>query len=86
MLLKTYVDKNETKTAVVIGGGYVGVEMAENLRERGLEVTLCEAAPHILAPFDSDMVVMAEKELTDHGIKLILNDGVKAFKQARKTS
>ncbi len=77
--IKMYVDKNETKSAVVIGGGYVGVEMAENLRERGLSVALCEAAPHILAPFDSDMVVMAEKELADHGIELILNDGVKAF-------
>ncbi|HJV46882.1 MAG TPA: CoA-disulfide reductase [Bacillota bacterium] len=77
--IKAYVDQNDTKSAIVIGGGYVGVEMAENLKERGLEVTLCEAAPHILAPFDSDMVVMAEKELEKHGIKLILNDGVKAF-------
>jgi CoA-disulfide reductase len=78
--VKAYVDRNETKSAVVIGGGYVGVEMAENLIERGLEVTLVEAAPHILAPFDSDMVVMAEKELADHGVELILGDGVKAFK------
>lgn len=79
--IKTYVDKNETKTAIVIGGGYVGVEMAENLREKGLEVALCEAAPHILAPFDSDMVVMAEKELSEHGIELMLNDGVKSFNE-----
>jgi CoA-disulfide reductase len=79
--IKAYVDKNETKSAIVIGGGYVGVEMAENLRERGLEVALCEAAPHILAPFDSDMVVMAEKELSEHGIELMLNDGVKAFNE-----
>ncbi|WP_379969651.1 CoA-disulfide reductase [Ectobacillus sp. sgz5001026] len=82
--IKAYVDKNETKSAVVIGGGYIGVEMAENLKERGLEVVLCEAAPHILAPFDSDMVVMAEKELTDHGIKLLLHDGVKAFNESGK--
>lgn len=79
--IKAYVDRNETKTAVVIGGGYVGVEMAENLKERGLNVTLCEAAPHILAPFDSDMVVMAERELAENGIKLILNDGVKSFNE-----
>lgn len=79
--IKSYVDKNETKTAIVIGGGYVGVEMAENLKERGLQVALCEAAPHILAPFDSDMVVMAEKELSEHGIELMLNDGVKAFNE-----
>jgi len=78
-LIKSYVDRSETKTAIVIGGGYVGVEMAENLKERGLSVTLVEAAPHILAPFDSDMVVIAEKKLVDNGIDVILNDGVKAF-------
>lgn len=80
--IKAYVDKNETKSAVVIGGGYVGVEMAENLKERGLEVTLVEAAPHVLAPFDTDIVVMVEKELSDNGIDLVLNDGVKAFKDS----
>lgn len=79
--VKAYVDRNETKSAVVIGGGYVGVEMAENLIERGLQVTLVEAAPHILAPFDTDMVVIAEKELSDHGVELVLGDGVKAFKE-----
>jgi len=79
--IKAYVDNNETKSAIVIGGGYVGVEIAENLIERGLHVTLCEAAPHILAPFDSDMVVMAEKELAENDIELILNDGVKSFSE-----
>ncbi len=80
-VIKAYVDKKGVDSAVVIGGGYVGVEMAENLRERGLSVTLVEAAPHILAPFDSDMVVMAEKELVENGVSLILNDGVKAFSE-----
>ena len=79
--IKTYVDNQGTKSAVVIGGGYVGVEMAENLRERGLQVTLVEAAPHNLAPFDSEMVAFAEKELEDHGVDLILKDGVKAFEE-----
>jgi CoA-disulfide reductase len=78
--IKALVDKKGIKSAVVIGGGYVGVEMAENLKERGLQVTLVEAAPHILAPFDSDIVVTAEKELEENGVQLILNDGVKAFK------
>lgn len=79
--IKAYVDKKDTKTAIVIGGGYVGIEMAENLREMGLKVYLCEAAPHILSPFDSDMVVMAEKEMSENGVELHLNDGVKAFKE-----
>jgi CoA-disulfide reductase len=78
--IKKAVDKEAVKSAVVIGGGYVGVEMAENLIERGLKVTLVEAAPHILAPFDSDISVLLEKELTTRGIELVLNDGVKAFK------
>lgn len=79
--IKSYVDKKGVETAVVIGGGFVGIEMAENLRERGLKVSLVEAAPHILAPLDTDMVVMTEKELIDNGIRLILNDGVKSFKE-----
>lgn len=78
--IKYFVDKNGTKSAVVIGGGYVGVEMAENLKERGLEVTLVEAAPHIMAPFDTDIVLTVEKEISDNGVDIILNDGVKAFK------
>lgn len=78
--IKEKVDSKQIKNAVVIGGGFVGVEVAENLKERGINVTLVEAAPHILAPFDTDMVVMAEKELNDNGVNLILGDGVKSFK------
>jgi len=83
--IKAYVDKNGTKTAVVIGGGYVGVEMAENLKLRGLEVTIVEAAPHIMAPLDTDLVSFVEKEITDKGVQLILMDGVKAFKDLDNT-
>ena len=78
--IKAYVDKKGINNAVVIGGGYVGVEMAENLKERGLGVTIVEAAPHIMAPFDTDIVLSVEKEITDNGVEIILNDGVKAFK------
>jgi NADPH-dependent 2,4-dienoyl-CoA reductase/sulfur reductase-like enzyme len=78
--IKALVDRKGTKSAVVIGGGFVGVEMAESLKERGLEVTLVEAAPHILAPFDTDMVLAVEKEILDNGVDLIINDGVKEFK------
>ncbi|ORT99298.1 FAD-dependent pyridine nucleotide-disulfide oxidoreductase [Anaerovibrio sp. JC8] len=65
--------------AVVVGGGFVGIESAENLRQQGLEVTVVEAAPHILAPFDTDMVSLAENELKSKGVKLVLGDGVKEF-------
>lgn len=83
--IKALVDKNSTKSAVVIGGGFIGIEIAENLKERGLDVTLVEAAPHILAPFDTDMVLTAEKEMAQKGVNLILNDGVKAFKYNLET-
>jgi NADPH-dependent 2,4-dienoyl-CoA reductase/sulfur reductase-like enzyme/peroxiredoxin family protein/TusA-related sulfurtransferase/rhodanese-related sulfurtransferase len=78
--IKAYVDQKGITSAIVIGGGFVGVEMAENLRERGLSISLVEAAPHILAPFDEDMVVIAEQELAENGVNLILGDGVKAFR------
>jgi NADPH-dependent 2,4-dienoyl-CoA reductase/sulfur reductase-like enzyme/peroxiredoxin family protein/TusA-related sulfurtransferase/rhodanese-related sulfurtransferase len=77
--IKNYVDNNNIKSAAVIGGGFIGIEMAENLKEKGVDVTLVEAAPHILAPFDSDMVTIAEKEMQDNGVKIILNNAVKSF-------
>lgn len=77
--IKAYVDRKGINSAVVIGGGFIGAEMAENLKERGMKVTLVEARPHILAPFDSDMVVMAEKEMVESGVGLVLGDGVKSF-------
>jgi NADPH-dependent 2,4-dienoyl-CoA reductase/sulfur reductase-like enzyme/rhodanese-related sulfurtransferase len=69
----------EVKSAIVVGGGYIGVEMAENLRKKGIEVTLVEAGPHILAPFDEDIIPVAEKEMEDKGVKLSFNNGVTAF-------
>ena len=78
--IKSFIDNNNIRSTVVIGGGFIGVEMAENLIQRGINVTLVEAAPHILAPFDTDMTVMAEKELESNGVNLILGDGVKNFK------
>ncbi len=79
--IKHYIKSTSAKNAVVIGGGFIGVEMAENFLEMGLNTTLAEAAPQILTPFDSDMVCFAQNELKDKGCKLILNNGVKAFKE-----
>ena len=79
--IKAFVDNSDIKSAVVIGGGYIGVEMAENLRERGLEVTIVEAAPHVLAPFDSEFSALVEKELNENGVSIILNDKVKGFNE-----
>lgn len=78
-IIKNFAEKYSNGKAVVIGGGFVGIETAENLRDRGIGVTLVEAVPHILAPFDTDIVKILENEIESHGIELILNDGVKNF-------
>lgn len=77
--IKVFVEEKRPSSAIVIGGGFVGVEMAENLREKGISTCLVEAAPHILAPFDEDMVISAERELSQNGINLYLNDGITGF-------
>ncbi len=79
--IKMHIKMSEAKNAVVIGGGFIGVEMAENFIEMGLNTTLVEAAPQVLAPFDSDIVCYAQNELRDKGCKLIFNNGVKAFEE-----
>lgn len=83
--IKKYVDNTLTGSAIVIGGGFIGIEMAENLRERGMNVTLIEAAPHVLAPFDSDFSNIIEKELNDNGISIVLNNKVIAFKEEKNS-
>lgn len=77
--IKTKVAAEGTRSAVVIGGGFIGVEMAENLREAGLEVSLIEAGPQILAPFDTEMSSILAKELDEHGVNLIFSDMVQGF-------
>ena len=63
-------------SAVIVGGGFVGLEVAENLRERGLAVTIVELAPQVLAPVDAEMVTYVHDELTAHGIELRLGHSV----------
>lgn len=77
--IKTKVTVEGTRSAVVIGGGFIGVEMAENLRETGLEVSLIEAGQQILAPFDPEMASILAKELDEHGVNLIFSDMVQGF-------
>ena len=79
--IKEKAEMNLKGEAIVIGGGFIGIETAENLHERGMKVSLVEAAPHILAPFDSEMSIQAEHELEEHGISLHINDAVCAFEE-----
>lgn len=71
-----------TTRAVVIGGGFIGLETAENLVHRGFEVTLVEMLDQVLAPLDREMARIAEAYVEKHGIHLALNDGVAGFQQA----
>lgn len=77
--IKEYIEKSKPKSAVVIGGGYIGVEMAENLKEAGLDVSVVELADHLIAPLDFDMAADVHRYIKSKGIKLYLNNGVKAI-------
>lgn len=77
--VKDYVDNKKPKHAVVIGGGFIGLEMAENLHDRGIELTLVEASDQVMAPLDIEMVSIVHDHLIDKGVDLILKDGVKSF-------
>lgn len=77
--IRAYVEQHKPKSAVVIGGGYIGMEMAENLKHAGLEVTVVEMAEHIIAPLDSDMASLVQRYAKEKGIGLILKNGVQSF-------
>ena len=77
--IKAYIKDNKVKKAVVIGGGFIGIEMAENFIEMGLETTLIEAQSQILAPVDYEAAAFVQNEMRDRGVELILSDAVKEF-------
>jgi NADPH-dependent 2,4-dienoyl-CoA reductase/sulfur reductase-like enzyme/rhodanese-related sulfurtransferase len=72
--------------AVVIGGGFIGLEMVENLVHRGFEVTLVELLDQVLPPVDKEHARVVEAHLKKHGVRLALNDGVAGFKQAANSA
>lgn len=75
--LNSYIVNNNVADAVVVGGGFIGVEVAENLRLAGKNTSLIEAQDQIMAPFDYDMAQLLHKEMMDQGVNLVLGDGVK---------
>jgi NADPH-dependent 2,4-dienoyl-CoA reductase/sulfur reductase-like enzyme/rhodanese-related sulfurtransferase len=77
--LKQNIIELNPQNIAVIGGGFIGVEVAENLKEAGYNVALIEAMPQIMRPFDYDMVQILHKEMRDHGIDLIVGDKVESF-------
>lgn len=77
--IKGFLQQTKPKKAVVVGGGFIGLEMAENLHEAGVQVTVIEMADQVMAPLDFSMAAMVHQHLTSKGVTLLLGDGVKKF-------
>ncbi len=77
--IKEKVTAEDTQSAIVVGGGFIGVEMAENLREAGLDVTMIESNAQLLAPYDPELAVLLAQEMEQHGVKLMFKQRVIGF-------
>lgn len=82
--VKTFIENNNPQSAVIVGGGYIGVEMAENLSEYNMEVSIVEKAPHLISIIDRDMSYFVHKEVKKHRVKLYLNQGVNKIEEQEK--
>ena len=85
--IRAWLDRESTglsgaKRAVVVGGGFIGLEMVENLIQRGMEVTMVEMLNQVMPPLDPEMARIVERYLVEHGVQLELSDGVAGFEQS----
>lgn len=80
--IRKYVDDNKPKSAVIIGGGFIGVEVAENLREMGMDVTIVQRPDQLMNPFDRDMASFIHGEMRRHGVELKLGRNVEGFERS----
>lgn len=79
--IKNYVNTENLKRAIVVGGGFIGLEMAENLYDLGIQVDVVEMANQVMAPLDFSMAAIVHRQLTDKGVGLHLEDGVSRFEE-----
>ena len=79
--IKAYINEHQVKRATVIGGGFIGLEMMENLWELGIHVSLVEMSDQVMAPIDFEMAQSVHAHIDMHNVNLILSDGVKAFEE-----
>ena len=79
--IKEYIDKNHPKSVVLAGGGFIGLELAENLRELGMDVTIVQRPKQLMNPFDADMAAFIHGEMRKHGVKLALGHTVEGFEE-----
>lgn len=83
--IQSYIDAKSPASAAVIGAGFVGLEMVENLREVGLECTLIDRSEQVMKIVDEDMATMIQNELEEKGVHVLLNDGLASFSNNGKT-
>ena len=79
--IKNYVNTENPKRAIVVGGGFIGLEMAENLHDLGIQVDVVEMVNQVMAPLDFSMAAIVHRQLTDKGVGLHLEDGVSRFEE-----
>lgn len=79
--IKNYVNTENPKRAIVVGGGFIGLEMAENLHDLGIQVDVVEMANQVMAPLYFSMAAIVHRQLTDKGVGLHLEDGVSRFEE-----
>lgn len=77
--IKEFVDQHKPKSAVMVGGGFIGLELAENLRKLGLDVTIVQRPKQLMNPFDADMACFIHSEMRKHRVKLALGCSVEGF-------
>ena len=79
--MKEYIAQNQPKSAVLAGGGFIGLELAENLKELGMDVTIVQRPKQLMNPFDADMASFIHGEMRKHGVKLALGHTVEGFEE-----
>lgn len=82
--IREFVEKNQPKSAVLAGGGYIGLEIAENLRELGLDVTIVQRPKQLMNPLDGDMAAFVHAKMRSRGVKLMLGHTVEGFEKGEK--
>ncbi|MCI8514526.1 MAG: FAD-dependent oxidoreductase [Lachnospiraceae bacterium] len=80
--IKDYINTHRPKTAVLAGGGFIGLELAENLQELGMDVTIIQRPRQLMNPFDADMAAFIHASMRRHGVKLALGHTVEGFEEA----
>lgn len=79
--IKEYINKHKIKSVVLAGGGFIGLELAENLRDIGMDVTIVQRPKQLMNPFDADMAAIIHSQMRKHGVKLALGYNVEGFEE-----